>query len=94
MVQANSGRAQIQQELLAKAKDYLNTFESYNLAFQDANRNYIARQTIDENGLAVTMIKFNCDGFTEEHWQRWKADPISIQTAMNERLTATQLDDD
>ena len=65
---ASSGRAQIKQELLASANNYLNTFESYNVAFEDASRNYIARQTFDENGLAVTIIKFRCDGFTEDHW--------------------------
>lgn len=94
MVEASSGRAQIKQELLASAATYLANFEQYAVAFEDTSRNYIARQTFDENGLAVTIIKFRCDGFTEEHWQRWKADPIAVQSDMNERLSYFQLNSD
>ena len=43
MVEANGGRAQIKQELLAKAANYLDTFEQYNVAFEDRARKYIAR---------------------------------------------------
>lgn len=62
--------------------------------FEDATRKYIARQTYDDSGAAITIIKFNCDGFTQEHWNRWKADPIAVQLAMNDRMMATRLPDD
>ena len=94
MVESTSPRrSQIKQELLTKAKNYLNNFDSYSLAYEDPSRNYVARQAF-ENGLAVTIIKYRCDGLTEEHWQRWIEDPIGIQEAMNNRLTSTQLADD
>ena len=62
--------------------------------FEDASRKYIARQTYDDNGAAITIIKFRCDGFTEEHWNQWKADPIAVQLAMNDRLQSTRLPDE
>ena len=61
---------------------------------QDTARNYEARQSFDDSGVAVTIIKFRCDGFTEEHFARWKADPIAVQLAMNEKMEAERLDDD
>ena len=63
---------------MAKANGYLNTFERYKVAFEDASRNYVARQAFEESGMAVTIIKYRCDGFTEEHWQRWRGDPIAV----------------
>ena len=94
MVQAVGRREQIKQEILAKAKGFFDTFEEHKVVLEDASRNYVARQTYDESGSAVTIIKFRCDGFTEEHWQRWKADPIAVQQALNDKLSATRLEDD
>ena len=54
----------------------------------------MARQTFDESGVAVTIIKYRCDGFTEEHWNRWKADSVGVQVAMNDRLSSTKLEND
>lgn len=61
------------------------------MIFEDPARNYVARQTFDDNGAAITIVKFRCDGFTEEHWNSWKHDPIQVQLAMNDRLMATRL---
>ena len=57
-------------------------------------RKYVARQTFDEDGNSVTLITFKCDGFTAEHFETWKNDPIAVQIAMNHgRLDATRLED-
>ena len=39
------------------AKRYLNSFEEHEIVMEDAKRNYVARQTFDNNGIAVTIIK-------------------------------------
>ena len=44
----------------------------------DPSRNYVARQSFDDKGLAVTIIKFRCAGYTEEHFEKWRADPIAV----------------
>ena len=43
MVEATQGRAQIKQELLASAANYLNNFEQYSVTCEDTARNYVAR---------------------------------------------------
>ena len=71
-------RDQIKSDLLAQADNYFATFEDHKVVMEDTARNYVARQTFDESGNVVTIIKFRCDGFTEEHFQRWRADPIAV----------------
>ena len=61
--------------------------------FEDAAKNYIAKQTWDENGIAVTMIKFQADGVTVEMMERWRADPTAIQLATNPKLSREALPD-
>ena len=39
------------------------------------------------------MIRYDAKGFTKEHWTKWAADPIAVQCALNDRLTATKLED-
>ena len=39
------------------AKRYLNSFEEHEIVMEDQERNYVARQTFDNNGIAVTIIK-------------------------------------
>ena len=51
-------RGQIKAELEAKAASYWGNYDSYDTVFEDAAKNYVAKQTWDENGIAVTMIKY------------------------------------
>ena len=50
-------RAEIKEELLSMAKRYLNSFEEHEIVMEDPKRKYVARQTFDNNGIAVTIIK-------------------------------------
>ena len=50
-------REEIKEELLNMAKRYLNSFEEHEIVMEDQERNYVARQTFDSNGIAVTIIK-------------------------------------
>ena len=50
-------REEIKEELLEMAKRYLNSFEEHEIVMEDPERNYVARQTFDNNGIAVTIIK-------------------------------------
>lgn len=62
--EAAPSRDQIKEQLLSKAQNYFDTFEQYKVVFEDTERNYVARQAIDDNNMAVTIVKFRCDGFT------------------------------
>lgn len=95
MVEAAPGRREtIKQELLKKAKSYFDSWEEHKVVLEVPERHYVARQTFDEEGNCITIVKYKCMGFTEEHWQQWKADPIAVQQAMNDRMSSTRLDDD
>ena len=52
---------------------------------------YEARQAWVPNVGPVTVIKYRAEGFTKELWQKWKDDPISVQCALNDRMTARQI---
>mmetsp|Transcript_13213 Transcript_13213/g.16792 ORF Transcript_13213/g.16792 Transcript_13213/m.16792 type:complete len:217 (-) Transcript_13213:107-757(-) len=84
-------RAQIKQQLLAKADEYFAGFETHTTVLEDAARNYVSKQTFNEEGLAVTMSKMRAEGLTMEHLQPWLDDPTSVMEALNNRLTREQL---
>merc|ERR1712060_478990 len=44
--------------------------------------------------LGSTMIKWQCDGLTEEQWARWHADPLAIAATLNQRMTYEDLPED
>ena len=88
---APSGRAQIQQELLAKADALFATWDTAPTVFEDASRNYVAKQVIQSNNQGVTLIKYRADGLTLEEWERWRQDPTAIGCAVNPKVTRTVL---
>ena len=53
----------------------------------------MAKQVYDGD-LATTLIKFRCDGLTLEQWEEWRKDPIAIGTAVNDKLSRENLEDD
>ena len=71
MVEAAAGqtREQIKQELMAKADRLMADFDSYETVMEDASKNYIAKQTMSEEGQAITLVKYRADGLTEEQWE-------------------------
>ena len=87
-------RGDIKHELIAMAQLYLAGFKDHKVVFEIPGLNYSARKTKDEKGNCVNVVKFMCKGFTEEHWQRCKADPVALQAEMDNRLEAQRLDDD
>ena len=92
MAQAGT-RGQIKAELDAKAAAYWANYDSYDTVFEDAAKNYVAKQTWDENGIAVTMIKYQADDVTVEMMDRWRADPTAVQVACNAKLSREELPD-
>ena len=90
---AGGSRAQVKSELQAKADQYWANYDTYDTVFEQADRNYIAKQTWDENGIAVTMIKFTATDVTPEMMERWRADPTAVQVACNAKLARTALPD-
>ena len=67
-------------------------FDTLKVVTNDKDLGYECRQTWEGDG-PVTIIKYKAAGFTKEHWNTWKADPIGVQCKLNDRLTATKLDD-
>ena len=79
-------RAQIKASLLAKADEYFANFDSYDTVLEDAEKQYLSKQTFNDDGLAITMTKFRAMGLTLEHLQPWLDDPTSLMLVMNNRL--------
>ena len=77
MVQAVS-RDQIETELRQKAEVYWSQYDKLETVFEAVSKNYIAKQTCDENGLAVTMIKYKAVDVTVEMMEVWRADPTVV----------------
>ena len=89
----NPSREQLHQALIAKADGFWATYDSCDVTFEEKDKNYEARQTFDESGLAVTMIKYRAEGLTEDDMKRWQADPTAVQMACNPRITREALPD-
>ena len=53
---------------------------------EDAEKQYLSKQTFNDDGLAITMTKFRAMGLTLEHLQPWIDDPTSLMLVMNNRL--------
>ena len=53
----------------------------------------MAKQTIEESGNAVTLIKYKAEGLTMETVAPFLDDPMSVFPVVNNRLTPVPLDD-
>lgn len=93
MVEANT-RQVIKAELLAMADEYMAGWDSYETALDEPNKNYTAKTFKGADGIATVVIKYRCDGLTEEQWGKWAADPTVVAVACNSRLTRIELPDD
>ena len=40
------------------------------------------------------MIKWRCDGLTEQQWDAYKADPVAVGVIIKAELSCTELPDD
>ena len=85
-------RQQIFKNLIDLADKVDGDFDKLKVVHVDKNLNYEARQTWEGDG-PVTVIRYDAEGFTKEDWLKWQADPIAVQCKLNDRLTATKLDD-
>ena len=69
------------------ALSFFDNIEQYPIVYQDKARNYTAYQALETGGY-ITIADWYVPGFTEEHWNKWKANPAGINDLMNERITA------
>ena len=60
----------------------------------EPDKKYTAKKAEQEDGIPTTIIKWQCDGLTEEQWQAWNADPTVVAAAVNQKLTRIELPDD
>ena len=66
MVQAGGRRAQMSEELIAMADQFLAQWDSAETLLDDTAKNYTAKKLEQADGIAVVMIKYRCDGLTED----------------------------
>ena len=76
-------REQIKQSLLAKQEEFWANFDTYPTVGEDESKKFIAKQTIEEEGLAITMSKYRADGLTMDQLQPLIDDPLSIGVIIN-----------
>ena len=88
-----SDREAIKQSLLAKAAGLWAAWDSHPTVEEDPALNYTAKQTFEDGGNALTLIKMRCDGLTMEQLQPWIDDPVAIQSVLNNRMESTTLPD-
>ena len=55
---------------------------------------YMAKVAQSPEGIPITLIKWRCEGLTEEQWETWRADPTVVAAAINAKLTRIELPDD
>ena len=41
----------------------------------------------------MILIKHQCEGFKDSHWQTWKEDPVGVQEKLSERIVGYPLED-
>ena len=58
-------------------------WDSYEVTVSEPDKKYEARSFKGADGLNTVLIKFSCDGLTEEQWSRWSADPSVVSAAVN-----------
>ena len=64
------------------------------MLLEEPDKNYTAKKAEQEDGIATTIIKWRCDGLTEDQWQQWATDPTVVAIAVNQKLTRIELPDD
>ena len=66
-VQVDNRRENIKASLVAEAEKYLADFDSYReVLVEEPDNNYIAKQTYNEDDIAVIVSKIRCEGLTVE----------------------------
>ena len=60
---------------------------------EDASKNYIAKQTINESGIAVTIAKYDAMDVTLETMQRFLDNPFELAPIMNNKMSFEMLPD-
>ena len=74
-INSSMSRSEIQDALLKIAQQHIDNYENLEVVLEDKERNYEARQVWTDDG-PLTLIKHRADGFTEEHFNKWKSDMV------------------
>ena len=86
-------REKINGDLLLLTEELLAGWDTYETVLNLPEKNYIAKQST-YNQTPMTIIKWHCDGLTEEMWAKWRKDPTSISIETNPKLKRIVLPDD
>ena len=59
---------------------------------EDASKNYVARQTFDDEGLAITMVKYRAAGTTlDGTFKKYTDNPFEMAKEIHSRTSYTEL---
>ena len=84
MVDANApSRQQIKENLLKQADEMFAAWDTHETVLEEAEKNFIAKQTFNDEGNAITLVKWRCDGATMEQMKPYIEDPTQIGTVIN-----------
>ena len=89
-----TSREQIQEELYAEAIEYLKNFKNYDLIYEKPEKNYESRQTVDKDGLIVTINKYRAENVTEADLERYVDDRAGMIVAVVKELEGFKLPSD
>ena len=66
-------------------------WDTHETVLEETEKNFIAKQTFNDEGNAITLVKWRCDGATMEQMKPYIEDPTQIGTVINSRLTRVEL---
>ena len=89
MVEAD--REQVKQSLLTKAEECFAQWDNLDVVLEDASIGYIAKQKFEDDGNAITLVKYRAEGLTTEHLQPFFDNPTSVFPILNNRMTVVDL---
>ena len=86
-------REALKQSLLAQAAEHWANWDDMPTIEDDQTLNYISKQTWDDGGIPLTLVKYRAEGLTMEQLQPWIDDPVQVGSVINTRGTFEPLPD-
>ena len=69
-------------------------WDTHATVLEEADKNFIAKQTFNDEGNAITLVKWRCDGITMDTMKQYIDDPPQVGTVINSRMTKVDLGED
>ena len=93
VIPGETDRRHVKKALLKYGQELFSEWDSYETIIDQPEIGYVARQTHDEWGRIILLVKYRAKGFAEEHMNKFLDDPMKMFTEMNNKLTIDNLPD-